>query len=176
MADTHKDLDYLRFFYASEDSLHDKDLLKNQAFRSYQRNVSLLMLAPALLQIGQITTMNHPGKVQTHRYIRNLKVFALMGAFAAVWNEKLNLEKKWRYYDRFYPEPTQLQRTLVQEAKMIQERDRLGITERSLEEKRVITPETRKTYEQMYQLPPQQFPEAEQDVNPASIKPHYGSS
>ena len=29
MADTHKDLDYLRFYYASEESLKDKDALKN---------------------------------------------------------------------------------------------------------------------------------------------------
>ena len=36
MADTHKDLEYLRFFYASEDSLKDKDILKNEAFNKYQ--------------------------------------------------------------------------------------------------------------------------------------------
>ena len=29
MADTHKDLEYLRYFYASEESLKDKDILKN---------------------------------------------------------------------------------------------------------------------------------------------------
>ena len=29
MADTHKDLDYLRYYYASEESLKDKDSLKN---------------------------------------------------------------------------------------------------------------------------------------------------
>jgi peptidoglycan/LPS O-acetylase OafA/YrhL len=28
----------------------------------------------------------------------------------------LLLEKKWTYYNRFYPEPTQLQRSLVNEA------------------------------------------------------------
>ena len=36
MADTHKDLDYLRFYCASEESLKDKDLLKNQAFEKYK--------------------------------------------------------------------------------------------------------------------------------------------
>ena len=35
MADTHKDLEWLRFYYASEESLKDKDLLKNQAFAQY---------------------------------------------------------------------------------------------------------------------------------------------
>ena len=32
MADTHKDLDFLRFYYSSEDSLKDKDILKSEAF------------------------------------------------------------------------------------------------------------------------------------------------
>ena len=35
MADTHKDLDYLKFFYSSEESLKDKDILKNQAYTKY---------------------------------------------------------------------------------------------------------------------------------------------
>ena len=35
MADTHKDLEFLRFFYSSEESLKDKDILKNQAFQQY---------------------------------------------------------------------------------------------------------------------------------------------
>ena len=33
MADTHKDLEFLRFFYSSEESMKDKDILKNQAFQ-----------------------------------------------------------------------------------------------------------------------------------------------
>ena len=36
MADTAKDLDYLRFYFASEESLKDKDRLKNQAYMKYQ--------------------------------------------------------------------------------------------------------------------------------------------
>ena len=35
MADTHKDLDYLRFYFSSEESMKDKDSLKNQAFSKY---------------------------------------------------------------------------------------------------------------------------------------------
>ena len=49
MADTHKDLEYLRFFYASDESLKDKDILKAEAFTKYQHNVSLLFLVPAAL-------------------------------------------------------------------------------------------------------------------------------
>ena len=59
---------------------------------------------------------------------------------------------------------------------MFKEREAKGIKEKTMEEKRFIDPETQKMYEQMYMLPPQKFPEAEQNYNPASIKPHYGKS
>ena len=47
MADLTKDLDYLRYYYSSDASLKDKDLLKTQAFEKYERNVSALFLVPA---------------------------------------------------------------------------------------------------------------------------------
>ena len=47
MADTHKDLDYLRFYYSSEESLKDKDLLKYEAFTDYQKRVASLFSVPA---------------------------------------------------------------------------------------------------------------------------------
>ena len=116
MSDTTKDLNYLRFFFASEETLKDKDRLKQEAFHKYQANVSALFVIPGALQIAQIAKMNRPMYAAQYMYIRNLKIFSLIGAVAVMWNEKLTLEKKWRYYDRFYPEPTQLQRTLTQEA------------------------------------------------------------
>ena len=60
--------------------------------------------------------MNIPSELGLYKYVRQVKYFALIGAFAAAYLEKYNLDKKMSYYDRFYPEPTQLQRTLVQEA------------------------------------------------------------
>ena len=44
---------------------------------------------------------------------------------------------------------------------MFKEREARGIKEKTLEEKKVIDPETQKMYEQMYMLPPQRFPESE---------------
>ena len=53
------------------------------------------------------------------------------------------MEKKWSYYDRFYPEPTQLQKSLVMEAQIHKEREARGILdEKTLEEKKIIDPET----------------------------------
>ena len=116
MADTHKDLDYLRFYHASEDSLKDKDLLKNQAFEKYKRNVAVLFAVPAGLQIAHISTINRTSQGPLFRSVRQLKVLAFLGSFACFWHEKLSLEKKWTFYNKFYPEPTQLQRSLVTEA------------------------------------------------------------
>ena len=176
MADTHKDLDYLRFFYSSEESLKDKDILKNEAFAKYSKNASLLFVMPAALQLLEISKVNVRAELGVYRYIKRVKFFALFGAFGAAYMEKYNLDKKLTFYDRFYPEPTQLQRTLVQEAQMFKQREALGIKEKTLDEKKVIDPETQKMYEQMYMLPPQRFPEAETDQNPASISSHYGKS
>ena len=133
MADTHKDLDYLRFFYSSEESLKDKDILKNQAYQKYSSNVSLLFFIPGALQLAEINKINVASEVSMFKYIRQVKYFALFGAFAAAYLEKSNLDKKMTYYDRFYPEPTQLQRSLVQEAQMFKQREALGIKDKTLE-------------------------------------------
>ena len=123
MADTHKDLDLLRFYYSSEESLKDKDLLKSEAFTEYQRRVATLFSIPAVLQLAQISTVNRSSHVNLYKYFRNLKVASLIGGFACVWYEKMQLEKKWTYYNRFYPEPTQLQRSLVKEAQIYKIRE-----------------------------------------------------
>ena len=39
-------------------------------------------------------------------FLRRMKIFSLLGASAAIYLEKQKLEKKWEYYDKFYPEPT----------------------------------------------------------------------
>ena len=60
MADTHKDLEFLRFYHTSEAALKDKDALKNQAFDKYRVNSGFLFVIPAALQVAQISTVNQP--------------------------------------------------------------------------------------------------------------------
>ena len=62
------------------------------------------------------------------------------------------------------------------EAQQYIAREEKGIKEASIDEKMVIDPQTSKNYERMYMLPPQSFPEAEQDPNPSGMKGHYGKS
>ena len=51
MADLVKDVKYLRYYYSSEDSLKDKDILKNQSFQKYAIRVGTLFLLPAAFQV-----------------------------------------------------------------------------------------------------------------------------
>tara|TARA_B110001450_G_scaffold106692_1_gene101064 strand:- start:298 stop:492 length:195 start_codon:yes stop_codon:yes gene_type:complete len=63
---------------------------------------------PAFLQLAHIRYINQAAYADHLSYLRRLKVFAMIGSFGAVWWEKTQLEKKWDYYDKFYPEATQL--------------------------------------------------------------------
>ena len=176
MADTHKDLDYLRYFHASEHSLKDKDSLKNQSFFQYQTRALALVSVPVCLQMAHISLLNRPNFGVQCSFVRQLKAIACIGSFTMIWYERSQLQKKWRYYDRLYPEPTQLQKSLVTEAEVYQIRDKMGIQEKTLAEKSIITPEVQRTYTQLYQLPPNSFAEPDHDPNPPIIKEHYGKS
>ena len=102
------------------------------------------------------------------------KTAAFVGALGLGLWELSRLKKQWLYYDRFYPEPTQLQRTLEREAMMFKESN---YEESSIEEKlaAVDDPELRQKYKQMYMLKPQRFvePETPGDINAADHKEHW---
>ena len=56
----------------------------------------------------QLSRFGRPEMSGQYYFLRRLKLFSLIGATGAILIEKRNLEKKWAYYDRFYPEATQL--------------------------------------------------------------------
>ena len=155
--------------------MKDKDALKNEAFYQYQKKVGFLFAVPAGLQLAHICYINRAAHVPLCKYLRQLKVMALLGSFGCVWYEKIALEKKWQFYNRFYPEPTQLQRSLVAETQVYLERDLMGLKEATIEEKAHLDPESQMKYEQMYSLGTQSFPEPH-DLNPSGIAPHWGKS
>lgn len=85
--------------------------------------------------------------------MRAFKTITFAGALALGTYEMWSLRKQWTYYDRFYPEPTELQKTLLRDAMMFKERTYQAS---SIDEKllKVEDPEVRLIYSQMYQLPP----------------------
>ena len=74
------------------------------------------------------------------------------------------LTQQWTYYDRFYSEPTQLQKTLLRDAMIFKEK---AYQVTSIDQKlvKVEDPEIRLIYSQMYQLPPQRYPDADDNPN-----------
>ena len=102
----------------------------------------MVFAIPAALQLAQISIVNKPTQMEMFRYLRHLKIFAVIGGVGALLNEKASLESKWRYYDRFYPEPTQLQRTLIKEAQIYKDREALGFAEQTIDDKLDLDPET----------------------------------
>ena len=121
MADLIKEANWLRFYFTSDDAVKDKDILKDQAHLKSTHKISNLMTVPFVFQIWQLSLVSHPDSIQLYRKVRVLKAATFFGALALSTYELLNLRKQWTYYDRFYPEPTELQKTLSREAMMFKE-------------------------------------------------------
>ena len=67
--------------------------------------------------------------------------------------EMIQMQKKWTYYNRFYPEATELQKSLEREAFSFKESP---FVEKSTEERMAITnnPSLKFNYERFYSLGP----------------------
>ena len=102
------------------------------------------------------------------------KTAALAGAVCLSMWQLTVLKKQWMYYDRFYPEPTELQKTLHREALLYKE---LDYQESSVEDKMaaIEDPELRQKYKQMYMIKPQRYlePEKANDINAAEYQEHW---
>ena len=166
MGDLVKDVKYLRFYHTSEEMSKDKDILKNQTFDAYSNRVGTLFLLPLGFQFWQLTLVNNFEKLALYRKVRVLKALSFMGAVAFGVKEKLNLEYQWQYYDRFYPEATELQKTLTREAMAFKE----GAFQTSTPQ---LDLDTERIYESMYRLPAQSYPDPDDNPNPPTIKKHY---
>ena len=51
MADLMKDVNYLRYYYTSDDASKDKDWCKNDAYQSFSRKINALFIVPMGLQM-----------------------------------------------------------------------------------------------------------------------------
>lgn len=89
-----------------------------------------------------------------------------MGALTLGFFDKHNLEKQWTYINRLYPEATELQKTLYREAQLYKEIDYQA---KPLSERLTLDPVTKQYYGQLYQLPPQRYPDPDDNPNPPTI-------
>ena len=170
MGDLVRDVKYLRYYHTSEEMMKDKDILKNQGFLKYQSKVGILFLIPLGFQFWQLSLVNQAEKAALYSKVRTFKLLTFVAAVALGFREKLALEYQWQFYDRFYPEATELQKTLTREAQIFGEAQ---YEEPTVEERRKMTVEQVKLYEQMYRLPPARISDPDEDPNPPSIKNHW---
>merc|ERR1712195_466911 len=91
-------------------------------------------------------------------------VLGMGGAMGLISWEFLKMKQKWQYYDRFYPEATELQKTLQREAQIYKEEAYKPI---STQDRAMLVHdiETKKMYKSMYQLPIQRYSDPDDDVN-----------
>ena len=153
MSDLIKDANYLRYYFTNEAMSMDKDVCKDQAFLDYKRKCTGLMALPIGLTLWQMTIVNDVAHAGTYYKLRALKTIALGGAMALCLWEYTNLQKKLTYYNRFYPEATELQKQLTREAQIFSENT---IRNQSVEERLDVTkdPNAQTLYRQFYQLKP----------------------
>ena len=170
MGDLVRDVKYLRYYHTSDDMTKDKDILKNTTFQTYQKRVGALFLLPLGFQLWQIGLINNFEKIALYRKVRVLKFLTFVGAVGLSMKEKLALEYQWQFYDRFYPEPTELQKTLTREVLTFKERE---YETPSIQDLTQLDSDTAKIYEQMYRLPPQKIPDPDENPNPPTIKNHW---
>ena len=99
------------------------------------------------------------------------KTVAMTGAMCLSLWEFTNLRKKMMYYDRFYPEPTELQRKLGEEASMFKEQ---AYKPETVEERmaKLADPDKVLKYAQFYMLAPQNHILAEEAINADSHEQH----
>lgn len=99
-----------------------------------------------------------------------MKIATFAGALVFGYYELYKFDKYWTFLNRFYPEPTQLQKGLYRDALLFKERN---FQPTSFEERTKIDASTAQVYEQMYRLPPQRYSDPDDDFNAPTIKPHY---
>ena len=121
MTDLMQDVNYLRFFHTTNSSVQDKDILKNDAHMQYSKTVSALMTPVMFFQFWQMGLSGHASQLAMYRKVRIFKVGTLIGAVSIGAYEMHRLQKKWTYYNRFYPESTELQKSLEREAMSFKE-------------------------------------------------------
>ena len=151
MTDLTQNINRLKRYYVSKESLIDKDLQKENVFREYSTRVTTFFLAPLSLQVYQLLLLNRPESSATYHRIAKFKWFSLLAATGfGIW-ELFNLDKKWTYINRVYPEPTPYQKSLQKEAELFKLRDERP---KDFTKKKSLGVDESLTYAQMYRLSP----------------------
>ena len=170
MSDLIKDVDRLKRYYVSPDMLREKDMLKDAAYKKTTERIAVVSTIPLLAQLYQLSLVGVPERVSLYRRVASFKWFTFAAAIGLIVKENSDLLKKWRYFDRFYPEPTGLQRAIREEASLVKE---YGYTAPDPDAE--MDSRTRTVYERMYALEPSNETGPDEETNPVDPKRHYNT-
>ena len=126
--------------------------------------MGILFAVPVAFQFWQISLTNVGEKLALYKKVRMFKSAAFIGACSLGLWEFSTVRKRLTFYDRFYPEPTELQRKLNQEAMIFKEQAYKGESTEEREAK-VQNPEKVLKYSQFYMLGPQNHIIMEEAIN-----------
>ena len=172
MADLMNEVNFLRYYHTASSAVHDKDVLKNETYETYSNKISMLMAPCLALQMWQLSLTGLEANLAMYRKVRIFKSAAVIGACVFGSMELVKFQKQMTYLNRFYPEPTELQKSLEREAFSYKENE---YKEKSIAERMAVVSDAEAihSYQRFYSLGPQGFPEGEQDFNAAEHEEHH---
>lgn len=101
-------------------------------------------MIPLGFQVWQLLLVNQHEHAALYYKVRVLKALTFGAALLLGVREKFELEKQWTYLNRFYPEPTELQKGLIRDAELFK---LLQLQPKGIEERQEIDSETARIYE-----------------------------
>ena len=151
MSDLTDRVNSLKTNFVSQGSLRFKDSEKEASYNQYGQKLTLFFLPVFGLQFWQLNLFNQVEKAALFQRVARLKWLSALAALSMGTYELFELDKKWLYIDRKYPEQTQYQRDLKKEVEMMKLRNKLSQGEN---ESQVYKLQKLMNYKQMYMLPP----------------------
>ena len=141
----------LKANFVSQGSLRFKDSEKEATFSQYSKKLTLFFLPAFGLQFYQLKLFNQVEKAALFQRVARLKWLSALAALSLGTYELFDLDKKWLYIDRKYPEQTQYQRDLKKEVELMKLRNKISLGEN---ESQIYKLQKIMNYKQMYMLPP----------------------
>ena len=167
MADLTPNINRLRKSYVNTGMLREKDLEKEETYQKYASKVNILMAIPISLQVYQCMLINKAESLGRYNTVRQLKWFSLVAALGLGLNEMFELNKKWQYLDRLYPEQTAYQKSFTEQAELFKINQGM---DKNVPDKKELLPRERSTYRKMYSLGPSPGYQGEKNHLPNDMK------
>ena len=145
MSDITRDINSIKQNFIFKGDLREKDLEKTRYYGVYSKTVVLLTSIPIGLQIYQATLINKAESLEKYNRIRQLKWAGAVVALSFGVHSLFDLDKKWQFLERLFPEMSEYQKNLSREAQLFKIR---GDDKREFKPKTQFSVDEARTYRQ----------------------------